>query len=190
VGQTFSLAPPLLDTKRKKKEKKTKHSTKDTAKLRPRSSFLSYRLTEGCRQSLLARNVEEGDIVEVEVPGSYELPFAANCLARSGAVIDAIVCIGCLIKGQTAHFENISSAVSHGVMRVGIETGVPVIFGVLTCLTEQQALERTGLATAEGEECSPTRNHGLDWGNAAVDMALIARAARPSNEYSAKLLCQ
>jgi len=83
---------------------------------------------------------------------------------------NAVIAIGVLIKGSTMHFEYICDAVSHGLMRVGLDTGVPVIFGVLTCLTEEQALERAGVAVQgrEGKE----HNHASDWGKAAVEMSV------------------
>jgi 6,7-dimethyl-8-ribityllumazine synthase len=81
---------------------------------------------------------------------------------------DAVIAIGVLIKGETMHFEYICESVSHAIMRVGLDTGVPVIFGVLTALTEQQALDRAGLG-------SKKHNHGEDWGTAAVEMASRTR---------------
>ncbi|KAJ2648581.1 lumazine synthase [Coemansia sp. RSA 1250] len=82
---------------------------------------------------------------------------------------DAAICIGVLIKGSTMHFEYIADAVSHGIMRVGLDTGVPTIFGVLTCLTDDQAMERAGIGRGENKG----HNHGTDWGAAAVEMALL-----------------
>ncbi|KAL9934854.1 hypothetical protein V8E36_006629 [Tilletia maclaganii] len=76
----------------------------------------------------------------------------------------AVIAIGVLIKGKTMHFEYISDAACHGLMRVGLDTGVPVILGILTCLTEEQALLRSGIGQG-------AHNHGLDWGSAAVEMA-------------------
>ncbi|KAH9981145.1 6,7-dimetjyl-8-ribityllumazine synthase [Lactifluus volemus] len=81
---------------------------------------------------------------------------------------DAVIAIGVLIKGETMHFEYICESVSHAIMRVGLDTGVPVIFGVLTALSEQQALDRAGLG-------SKKHNHGEDWGTAAVEMASRTR---------------
>jgi 6,7-dimethyl-8-ribityllumazine synthase len=77
---------------------------------------------------------------------------------------DAVIAIGVLIKGETMHFEYISDAVSHGLMRVGLDTGVPVIFGVLTVMSEKQAMARAGMV--EGD----MHNHGNDWGSAAVEL--------------------
>jgi 6,7-dimethyl-8-ribityllumazine synthase len=79
---------------------------------------------------------------------------------------DVAIAIGVLIKGETMHFEYIAEAVSNGLMRVSLDTGLPVIFGVLTVLTQEQAMERAGLVPGK------THNHGVDWGHAAVEMAI------------------
>ena len=89
----------------------------------------------------------------------------------SSQPFDAVIAIGVLIKGKTMHFEYISDAVSHALMRLQMDTGVPVIFGVLTALTDEQALERAGLATG----VSKGHNHGEDWGLAAVEMGSQAK---------------
>ena len=81
---------------------------------------------------------------------------------------DAVIAIGVLIKGSTMHFEYISDAVTKGLMQVQIDSGVPVIFGVLTALTEEQALERAGISS----NAEKNHNHGVDWASAAVEMAL------------------
>ncbi|CCF52668.1 hypothetical protein NDA11_003860 [Ustilago hordei] len=86
----------------------------------------------------------------------------------SKAALDAVIGIGVLIKGSTMHFEYISESCCSGLMRIGLDTGVPVILGLLTALTEDQALERSGV----GRGANKGHNHGLDWGLAAVDMAL------------------
>ena len=106
--------------------------------------------------------VEEDNIFETEVPGSFELPLAARFLAMSGTV-DAIICTGVLIKGDTMHFEYIADTVAKGIMNVGIQTSTPIIFGVLTCLDEEQVKKRS----------SGNSNHGVDWGKTAVEMALL-----------------
>jgi len=87
--------------------------------------------------------------------------------SASTAPFDAIIAIGCLIKGETMHFEYIADAVSHGLMRVQLDAGVPVIFGLLTVLSEEQGLARAGIAGANGNE---GHNHGEDWGSAAVEL--------------------
>lgn len=121
-------------------------------------------LVSGAKESLKECNVTE--IFETDVPGSYELPLAARLLALSGTV-DAIICAGVLIKGETYHFEYICEAVSSGLMSVGLQTATPVVFGVLTCLNEEQVIARS---------CGDN-NHGADWGKTAVEMALLRRDA-------------
>jgi 6,7-dimethyl-8-ribityllumazine synthase len=106
--------------------------------------------------------VKESNIIIESVPGSYELPFGTKILSKRHK-FDALISIGTLIKGDTMHFEYIADAVSHGLMKLQEEINVPVIFGLLTCLTEEQALARAGL-TPNGH------NHGSDWGAAAVEM--------------------
>ncbi|KAI1317844.1 hypothetical protein EDD11_007646 [Mortierella claussenii] len=93
---------------------------------------------------------------------------AASATTGSKQAFDAVICIGVLIKGSTMHFEYICEAVSQGLMRVGLDSGLPVIFGVLTCLNEEQALSRAGM-----DKAGKGHNHGLDWGSGAVEMALL-----------------
>ncbi|WVF65604.1 6,7-dimethyl-8-ribityllumazine synthase [Kwoniella sp. CBS 6097] len=90
----------------------------------------------------------------------------------STAPFDAVIAIGCLIKGSTMHFEYICDAVTHGLMRVQLDSGTPVVFGVLTALTDDQALERAGIGRGEK---GPGHNHGEDWGLAAVELASHAK---------------
>jgi 3,4-dihydroxy 2-butanone 4-phosphate synthase/GTP cyclohydrolase II len=97
-----------------------------------------------CIKALLAYGLREENIIQdFDVPGSFELPYAAQSLARSGRV-DVVVCFGVLIKGETMHFEYISGAVSQGLMQAQLATGIPVIYGVLNCLTLEQAAVRCG----------------------------------------------
>ncbi|EMC91363.1 hypothetical protein BAUCODRAFT_117780 [Baudoinia panamericana UAMH 10762] len=93
--------------------------------------------------------------------------------SASTAPFDAIIAIGALIKGSTMHFEYISDAVSHGLMKVQMELGVPVIFGLLTLLNEQQGLERAGIGGSDGKQ---GHNHGEDWGSAAVELGCKRKA--------------
>lgn len=120
------------------------------------------RLVAGARTALTECKVLDANVFETEVPGSFELPFAAKLLALSGTV-DAIICAGVLVKGDTMHFEYIADAVSKGIMNVGINTNVPIVFGVLTCLTDEQVKARS----------TGDSNHGYDWGKTAVEMALL-----------------
>jgi len=123
-------------------------------------------LTAGIKTSLAEVGVKEENIIESEVPGSFELPLATRYLALSGTV-DVIIPIGVLIKGDTYHFEVIADTVTRGLMDVGLSTGLPVIFGVLTVNDEEQAKYRS----------SGKNNHGLQWGKAAVEMALLRQGA-------------
>jgi 6,7-dimethyl-8-ribityllumazine synthase len=125
------------------------------------NSEITLALRDGCVQALTDAGVERGDIVIREVPGSYEVVYGAKLLIEQGA--DAVVTIGCLIKGETMHFEYICEAVTQGIMRLNVETSTPVIFGVLACLSEEQAIARS-----TGEN-----NHGYGWGQSAVEMALL-----------------
>jgi len=124
------------------------------------------RLVEGARKGLTECKVTDENIFETEVPGAFELPFAAKLLAMSGTV-DAVICAGVLVKGDTMHFEYIADAVSKGIMNVGMSTNVPCIFGVLTCLTDDQVKARS----------TGDSNHGVDWGKTAVEMALLKNEA-------------
>jgi 6,7-dimethyl-8-ribityllumazine synthase len=123
-------------------------------------------LVDGCKRALKESKVDDDNIFETSVPGSFELPMAARFLALSGTV-DAIVTIGVLIKGETMHFEYIADSVAKGIMNIGIQTTTPVIFGVLTCLNEAQVKARS-----RGDN-----NHGYDWGKTAVEMALLRTEA-------------
>lgn len=89
------------------------------------------------------KGVSEDEIYEIDVPGTFELPMAANMVIKQKSP-DAVICLGCVIKGQTRHDEYISQAVSKGLMDVAIENNTPVIFGVLTTENMQQALDRAG----------------------------------------------
>jgi 6,7-dimethyl-8-ribityllumazine synthase len=123
-------------------------------------------LLHGARAVLSEAGVNDADVTVVRVPGAFEIPLAARYLAASGRH-DAVVCLGCLIKGDTMHFEYIAEAVSHGIMAVSADTGVPVTFGVLTALTAEQAAARS----ADGPD-----NKGREAALAAVEMATIVQA--------------
>ena len=122
-------------------------------------------LGTGARAALLEAGVAASDIEEIGVPGAFELPQAARCAAETGR-FDAVICLGCVIRGETPHFEYISSAVAHGLMEAAGETGVPIAFGVLTTDTEAQAEERA----------RPGRdNKGWEAAAAGVEMAVLFR---------------
>ena len=122
-------------------------------------------LLKGARAALEAAQVRDDDITLIRVPGAFEIPVTARRLAETGR-FDAIICLGCVIKGDTMHFEYIASAVSQGIMDIGTATGIPVTFGVLTTLTDEQATIRA----AEGSE-----NKGREAAMAAVEMATLWR---------------
>jgi 6,7-dimethyl-8-ribityllumazine synthase len=122
-------------------------------------------LLRGALAALADAAVREEDIVLVRVPGAYEIPMAAMKLAESGR-FDAVICLGCLIKGDTMHFEYIAEAASKGIMDASAATGVPMAFGVLTTLTDEQAEARS----VEGPA-----NKGREAALAAVEMATLFR---------------
>jgi 6,7-dimethyl-8-ribityllumazine synthase len=124
------------------------------------NDFICGRLIEGTIDALLRAGTEEKDVVIYKVPGSFELPLTAKKLAKSGR-FDAIICLGAIIRGATPHFEYISAEVSKGIAMVGLETEVPVVFGVLTTDTIEQAIERAG--TKSG-------NKGADAAITAIEM--------------------
>jgi len=125
--------------------------------------FVTDRLQGGALAALAAAGVGPDDITIVRVPGAFELPIAARHAAGSGRY-HAIVCLGCLIRGATPHFEYIASAVSHGLVSAAAATGVPIMFGVLTTNSVEEALERAG----EG-----TSNKGWEAASSAVEMAVV-----------------
>ncbi len=122
-------------------------------------------LLRGARSALAEAGVGEDAVDLIRVPGAFEIPVTARHLAATGRFA-AVVCLGCLIKGETMHFEYIATAASHGIMHAAQATGVPMALGVLTALTEQQAQARSG----DGPD-----NKGLEAGRAAVEMATLYR---------------
>lgn len=122
-------------------------------------------LRAGAQAALSEAGAADADVETFDVPGAFELPQAARCAAESGR-FDAIVCLGCVIRGETPHFEYISSAVAHGVMQASAETGVPIAFGVLTTDTQSQAEARAG----DGRD-----NKGFEAAAAAIEMAALFR---------------
>ena len=124
------------------------------------NDFISGRLIEGAIDTLIRAGADEKDIMVYKVPGAFELPLAAKKLAKSTR-FDAIICLGSVIRGATPHFEYISAEVSKGIASVGLETEIPVAFGVLTTDTIEQAIERAG--TKSG-------NKGADAAMSAIEM--------------------
>jgi len=124
------------------------------------NDFICGRLIEGAVDALVRAGADEKDMVIYKVPGSFELPLTAKKVAKSGRY-DAVICLGAIIRGATPHFEYISAEVSKGIAVVGLETEVPVVFGVLTTDTIEQAIERAG--TKSG-------NKGADAAMTAIEM--------------------
>jgi 6,7-dimethyl-8-ribityllumazine synthase len=118
------------------------------------NDFISGRLIEGAVDTLVRAGADEKDIVIYKVPGAFELPLAAKKLA-------AVICLGAVIRGATPHFEYVSAEVSKGIANVGLDAEIPVVFGVLTTDTIEQAIERAG--TKSG-------NKGADAAMAAIEM--------------------
>ncbi len=129
------------------------------------NDFITSRLLDGAVDALQRHGVAESDIEIVKVPGSYEIPLAAKMMARSKKY-SAVICLGAVIRGATPHFEYVSAEVSKGVAAVSMETGLPVIFGVLTTDTIEQAIERAG--TKSG-------NKGWDAAISAIEMANVMK---------------
>jgi 6,7-dimethyl-8-ribityllumazine synthase len=121
------------------------------------NDHVTVRLLEGVRRGLHDCKVLDDDVTEVWVPGSFELPVTAKAFALSGAV-DAVVCIGCVIRGDTAHFELVAGECARGIQQVALETGKPIVFGVLTTEDLDQALCRSEPAGGHnvGEEAAQT----------------------------------
>jgi len=127
------------------------------------NDFVTDRLQAGALAALTAAGVAAADVTVVRVPGAFEIPIAAHHAAESGQY-DAVVCLGCLIRGATPHFEYIASAVAHGLTSASAATGVPMAFGVLTTNSVEEAIERAG----EGDG-----NKGREAAAAAIEMATL-----------------
>ena len=124
------------------------------------NSFVSERLLEGALDTLLRSGAEDGAIDVIRVPGAFEIPIMAQKMAKSGGY-DAIICLGAVIRGATSHYDLVANEAAKGVAQVGMETGVPTIFGVLTTDTIEQAIERAG---------SKAGNKGSESALAAIEM--------------------
>jgi len=122
-------------------------------------------LLQGARELFAEASVPDENVTVIRVPGAFEIPITAQRLGESGEY-DAVVCLGCLIKGDTMHFEYIAEAASHGIAQAAVATGVPMAFGVLTTLTEEQAAERSR---------SGPGNKGREAAAAALEMATLFR---------------
>jgi 6,7-dimethyl-8-ribityllumazine synthase len=133
------------------------------------NSFITDRLLAGALDALERAGARSEQVDVVRVPGSFEIPVAAKKLGESGKY-DALVCIGCILRGDTPHFEYIATEVARGVQLAQIETGIPMAFCVLTCDTLEQAIDRAGLKSG---------NKGFEAGLTALEMANLARKLSP-----------
>jgi 6,7-dimethyl-8-ribityllumazine synthase len=129
------------------------------------NDFITSKLLEGAKDALLRHGAKEDDIDVVKVPGSFEIPVVAKKMALK-QMYSAIICLGTVIRGATPHFEYISAEVSKGIASASMDTGVPIAFGVITCDTIEQAVERAG--TKSG-------NKGWDAAITAIEMAQLLK---------------
>jgi len=132
------------------------------------NDFVTERLLTGAVDALKEAGVGADDMVVIRVPGAFEIPFAAREAAEH-ANVSAVICLGCLIKGETPHFEYISSATSHGIMNASLATGVPMSFGVLTTNSAEEALERAVPGPS---------NKGREAAAAALEMTALSQTLR------------
>jgi 6,7-dimethyl-8-ribityllumazine synthase len=129
------------------------------------NSFISERLLEGAMDALRRSGAEDQDCSVVRVPGAFEIPLAAKKMVKTGR-FDAIICLGCVIRGATPHYAYIATEVTKGIASVSLENDIPIAFGVLTTETIEQAIERAGTKVG---------NKGFDAALSAIEMANLLR---------------
>jgi len=130
------------------------------------NEFITKKLLEGAQDALLRHGVSQGDIEVAWVPGAFEIPLVAKKLAQTKRY-DAVICLGAVIRGETSHFEYIAAQLARDISRVGLDTGLPVIYGVITADTLEQAIERAG--TKQG-------NKGFQAAASAIEMANLLKS--------------
>jgi 6,7-dimethyl-8-ribityllumazine synthase len=129
------------------------------------NALVTEALLAGCRDAFSRHGVAEDRLDLIWVPGSFEIPLVARRLAASGQYA-AVVCLGCVIRGETGHYEHVAGQAAAGVLQAGLATGVPVVFGILTTETVEQALNRAGLKAG---------NKGADAALTAIEMVNLLR---------------
>ena len=129
------------------------------------NSIVTSYLLGGAQEAFRRHGVEDDNIEIAHVPGAFEIPLMAKKLAQTGRY-DAVICIGAVIRGETDHYDHVAGSVTSGIARVGLDTGVPTIFGVLTTDTVEQALNRSGLKAG---------NNGYEAAVAAIEMATLLK---------------
>lgn len=139
------------------------------------NSFITDRLLAAATDALERGGAESKDVDVVHVPGSFELPLAAKKLAATGKY-DALIAIGCVLRGETSHYDYVCSETARGLQLAQMDTGLPIIFCVLTCDTLEQAIDRAGLKGG---------NKGFEAGLAAMEMAQLSRKLRAPEAKSA-----
>ena len=135
------------------------------------NEFITNKLVSGAIDALTRHGASAENMTMAWVPGAFEIPLAAQKMANSGK-FDAVICLGAVIRGSTPHFDYVSNEVTKGVAHVGLQTGVPTVFGVLTTDTIEQAIERAG--TKAG-------NKGFDAAMTAIEMANLLKSWEPGN---------
>lgn len=130
------------------------------------NSTVSSSLLAGCRDALARHGVADDRVDVAWVPGSFEIPVVAKTMAASGRYA-AVICLGCVIRGETGHYDFVAGQAASGVLQAGLSTGVPVIFGVLTTETVEQAINRAGLKAG---------NKGVDAAMAAIEMVNLFKS--------------
>jgi 6,7-dimethyl-8-ribityllumazine synthase len=130
------------------------------------NEFFSSKLLDGALDCLKRHGAKEEDVNIIRVPGSFEIPFAASRLARSKKY-DAIICIGVVLRGNTPHYEHIAAEVTKGIARLGMDHDMPVVYGIVTADTLEQAIERSG---------SKSGNRGFNAAMTAIEMANLYKA--------------
>ena len=138
------------------------------------NSFITDRLLAAATDALERGGAESNDVEVVYVPGSFELPLAAKKLAATGKY-DALIAIGCILRGETSHYDYVCSETARGLQLAQMDTGLPIIFCVLTCDTLEQAIDRAGLKGG---------NKGFEAGLAAMEMAQLSRKLRVPDSKS------
>jgi 6,7-dimethyl-8-ribityllumazine synthase len=136
------------------------------------NDFITERLLAGARDGLIRHGVDEASITVAWAPGAFELPLVAQRLAASGEY-DAVICVGAVIRGATGHYEHVAGQCAAGIQRAQLDTGVPIVFGVLTTENVEQAIERAG--TKAG-------NKGYESAETAIEMADLLRQLPKSSD--------
>lgn len=129
------------------------------------NAFISERLLEGAIDTLQRSGADDSDVEVVRVPGAFEVPLAARKMAKSGRY-DAVICLGAVIRGATSHYDLVANEAAKGIAQVGLETEVPVAFGIITTDTIEQAIERAG---------SKAGNKGSEAALVAVEMVNLLK---------------